>query len=470
MLNRLAQPYIVGVAARIGGQATAFALVMVASRYLSLAEFGVYALAWAATVIATTAVYTGLYHALLRSDDLDRDADTLFWLKLATGVAGASVIAGAGLLAGSGSAVGAALLSLAPLPVASALVAWNEARLVQAGRVRAAALYGLASEIAALAVAWAGFAAGLGIGALVAARYASVATGLALSVALVRVRPRWRLRRETARASAGTALPMWGSVGVGMFSNYGADLVLGAFLDPAAVGAYRGGARIANTAADVLSQPLTVISWSRFSRLDASGDRAALAQAWRENMTMLGALIWPAMATVALLAPPIVSVVFDPSWAAAATLVALLCVARALRGVTILLEPTLVCTGRAGAQFRLRLLGGALLLAGLLAYGRLGGEEAAQVQIAVAAVMAALALAAMARALGLRAAEIARALAPGAAVTVLCVAVILGARGPLAGLGPAGALLGSIAVAGLAWLGAMGVLMARRVVRLPRAH
>merc|ERR1739841_279088 len=104
-------------------------------------------------VIATTLVYTGIYHLLLRTDDLDRDRDTFFLMQLAIGGAGALLMAGLGLAMGGFAAGGTAmaLLALAPNPALSALSAWLEAQLVRERRIRTTALAVLMSELAALA-------------------------------------------------------------------------------------------------------------------------------------------------------------------------------------------------------------------------------------------------------------------------------------------------------------------------------
>ncbi|MGR3756671.1 MAG: oligosaccharide flippase family protein [Tranquillimonas sp.] len=468
MRRYLTAPFLVSVAARVGGQAVAFLIVVIAVRYLTLADFGSYALAWAVTVVFNTFVFTGFYHAILRSPDFEGDADTLFWLIAAVGAAGAVVVGLTGLAAGgTQTPVGATMLALAPIPALIAPISWNEARLVRAGRVRAASGYVLAAEGVALAAVTAGFAGGWGLGALILGRYASTLAGLAATFWLTPRRPRLRFRPAAARAAAGTALPLWGTSAIGMFSNYGADLILGAFLTPAAVGAYRGGARIAQTASDVVLQPLAVLSWSRFARLEGQGDTARLRLAWQQNAALSAAMVWPVMASVAVLAPQLVVTLFDASWLPAAGVVTLLSLARAARSLGALLEPTMLCTGRARMQFRLRLIDGALLLVALLALGPFGGEAAALAHLLVGAGMGLAALIVMARALDLGRADLARVFLPGAGLTLLCLAVIAGTGAARAALGPvAGLAATGAAVAGI-WLATMGVYLVRRVLVLP---
>lgn len=466
-LARIASPFAVGVGARIGGQAIAFALVVVASRHLSLAEFGVYALTWAAAVIATTFVFTGFYHAILRADDLEARVDSLFWLTALVGALGGAIIFVTALLVGIDTDVGGALLIAAPLPLIAAPSAWNEAQLVRARRARAASLYTLATETVTLIVAVILLRQGQGVMALLTARWVAAFAGLAITTALVRRIPRLRLRGADAREGGRTALPLWGTSAIGMFTHYGADIVLAAFLSPAAVGAYRSGARIAMTAADVVFQPLRMLSWSRFSRMEQQGQRGAIRTAWCENTAFACAMLFPVMAGVGLLAEDFVVTVFDESWAAAAPVVAILCLSRTIATPQSLAEPTLMCMDKARLQVMLRVFSGVVLLIGLLTIGRHGPEAAAWSVTAAMLATTILTIAVLVRVLGLTAGELARAFVPGLAIAALCAASVFALAPRLEGMATGLALLVHIAAGAAIWAVAIAALMRLRVLILP---
>ncbi|RVT82614.1 translocase [Rhodobacteraceae bacterium CCMM004] len=468
MRKTLTSPYVVGMASRLAGQVVAFLLVMVAARYLGLAEFGTYALGWAATVIANSFIFTGLYQALLRSGDYDRDRDTLFWMNLGVGLAGAAVIAAVGLWAGGlESPVGRTMLSLAPLPIALVWIAWNEAQLVRDKRTRAASLYVAVAEVSALAAVWVLLEQGWGVGALVAGRYVSTLTGLILTTALVRAVPRLRMARAGAAAARKTALPLWGTTTLGMFSNYGADLILGAFLTPAAVGAYRSGARISVTAGDLVMQPLNMLSWSRFTRLEREGDRDGMQVAWRENMALGAAILWPTLLSIAVLAVELITVVFDESWLPAAPIVVLLCAARGMGFVAALLDPVLLSNGRGALQVRVRLANAVILLALLLGIGRFSGEAAAMAHVLTGFSVAGLGLWAIGHVLGLGWRAILAPFAPAAALTV-ATAGVLAATAPIrADLGPGAGLALAVGAVAVLWFTAMAIAVRRRILVLP---
>ncbi|MEM9247689.1 MAG: oligosaccharide flippase family protein [Pseudomonadota bacterium] len=469
LFERVTSPYVVGVGARIGGQIVAFALVMVAARHLSLTEFGTYALAAAAGVIATTFVFTGLYHALLRSTDIEADRDTLFWLQAAVGLLGTlAIIATALAFGGLDTALGGALFATALLPLLAVPNAWNEAQLVRAARARAASLYVLASEALGLVAAILLLNAGWGLYALIAARYVTVLTAIVMTVVLVRRVPRPRFAPQTLRRARGTALPLWGTSGIGMFSAYGADMVLAAFLSPAAVGAYRSGARIATTASNVIFQPLSMLSWSRFARLEQEGDRQGITDAWASNMALSCALLWPILAGVALVAEDLVVTLFDPSWAAAAPVLAILCLSHAVAAPQALMEPMLMCLKRARLHVTLRVLRGLLLLVALLGIGRYGAPAAAWAMVLTAGVSSVIALAVVMRLLALRPGRLLRIYWPGATLALGVAASIPLAAPWLNDLAPPTALACHVTLGAALWAAGMSALVRRNVLTIPK--
>jgi O-antigen/teichoic acid export membrane protein len=469
MLKRLAAPYVVGVASRVIGQAIAFATVAIASKFIDLDGFGTYAFGWALTVIATTFVFTGFYQALLRSQDIERDRHTLFWAMLGVGALGSFVITGIGLtMGGLATTEGRVILTLAPLPFVNVPAAWWEAQLVRAARVRAASLYVLIYESFALLTVIVLLSMGWGVFALVTSRVVAVAFGLLQTGLLVRRLPRFEFRLDALRASRETAGPLWGTTSVALLSNYGADLILGALASPAVVGAYRGGARIAMTAADLVMQPLGLLSWSKFTRIEKEGAGIpALRRAWIENMSLAAALMWPMSMAVALLAPLLVVTILDDTWLPAASIVSILAVSKSIEFFANLLEPTMLTTGNAGRQLKIRSAGAVTLIVALLAFGRFGPEAAAYCHLAASVVVGAASLAATAKALEIPLRDMVMTFLPGAALAALTyVAVhwsssLWGSVGSEVGLGL------TLVKISVAWLILMAIFLRRRVLVLP---
>lgn len=469
MLRHLKEPYVVGVASRILGQVISFVAVAVASRYLELEIFGTYALAWAWVVIGNTFVFTGFYQALLRSKDFERDRDTIFWLNAGVGGASALAIVLFAFVAGGPDTVkGLTLLTMAPIPFLIAPQAWWEAQLVREKRVRSASLYVLAAEASALVTVIVMLQMGYQIAALIVPRYVAVLVGLLLTGGLVRRLPRLGFHRAATSDAAKTAVPLWGSSIVHNFQIYGTDIILGAFANPAMVGAYRGGARIAITASDLVLQPLGILTWSRFTGIEKDQDGiAALREAWTQNMAIAAAILWPLSATVALLARPLVATVLDETWLPAAGVVVILTASRAVVFLGELLEPTLMTTGHGRAQFYIRVFGAAVLLVLLMVFARHGAEPAAWAHLASSVLVATVSLWAMVRILRLKVADFLRTFAPGLVITAATAAVILSLATPLEALGDVVGLVLCLVGVAITWLVLMVIFLRRGSLVLP---
>ena len=470
MLKSLKEPYVVGVASRIIGQLISFVSVAVASRYLDLEIFGTYALAWAWVVIGNTFVFTGFYQALLRSKTFDRDRDTIFWLNAGVGAFGMLAIILFGLIAG-GSATerGLTLLAMAPIPFLITPQAWWEAQLVREKRVRSASLYVLVAEACALLTVVIMLKLGYTLAALVVPRYVAVGVGLVLTGGLVRRLPRFGFHPEATGDAAKTAVPLWGSSIVHNFQIYGTDIILGAFANPTMVGAYRGGARISITASDLVMQPLLILTWSRFTRIEKEDDGIdALKVAWIENMAIAAAILWPLSATVALLAEPLVVTVLDETWLPAAGVVVILTASRAILFLSGLLEPTLMTSGHGRAQFYIRVFGAGSLLALLMILAKHGAEPAAWAHLISSVMVAAVGFGMMVRVLGLSLADILRTFAPALVITGATAAVILSSATPFAALGEGLGLIACLATIGIAWVLLMVVFLRRGALVLPK--
>ncbi|MCR9125583.1 MAG: oligosaccharide flippase family protein [Rhodobacteraceae bacterium] len=467
MLKSFGSPYVVGVTARLSVQILSFAQIMIASRFVGLTEFGTYALAWAIAVIINTFLFTGYYHALLRTTEYDRNRDTIFWIMAMQGVGGAAVMLGVGVLAGG--AVGQTFVMLSGFPLLRVLTSWNEANLVRSKRTRSASSYVVLGEILAATTILIGLNAGLGVAALVLGRYAASISDLILTTLLVRLRPGLRFHRDAMVEGWATALPLWGTNAMKMFSNYGADLILGAFLNPAAVGTYRGGARMSQTVADLIMQPVELLSWSRFTRLEKQGDLDGLRTAWTETMTMGAACAWPILISFALLSEEIVTVVFAEIWGPVAAIVVIMCVSRSILFLSALLEPTMICRGQARTQFRVRTAGAVVLLVSLLAFGRLSGEAAAMAHVVTSSVVAALSLWFMGRELDLRARGLIRAFLPAIVLTAAC-AGLIAATAPLrAQMGTTPGFALTVGCLFVFWVGALALGLKRGIIVLPRS-
>lgn len=468
LLSALTSAFAVGLTSRLLVQLFALVQIMMASRHFGLADFGAYALAWACAMIFASFMYTGYYQALLRSKTPDEDRNTIFTVTLAIGaLAGLVLLLTGTVIVEYQSLTSRICIAFAVLPLLDAVVAWNDVHLLRDARVRTSSLINAAAEALATLVLLLALREGYGAMALVFGRYAAVGLQFALTCTAVRRLPRLALQMPVLRRGWPTAMPLWISSGAGMLTNYGIDLILGAFLNPSQVGAYRGGARISQTAADLIQQPLTILTWSRFSRLDKTGHRHRIKNYWRVNMSFAAAAGWPVMLCVALMAEEIVTVVLDESWLPAAAVIGILSLVRAIRILSLHLEPTLVNFDQQYLLLKIRLFGLVLLTAAMFLYGRLGAVEAAYAQLATVAVMAVISLTTASHIVKIAPSDILKTFLPALLISLLCGLLILATGTLRAGGSPAaGLFLTLLAVAAL-WCGSVAVLVSKRLLRWP---
>ena len=468
-------PFVVGSLSRVAVQLLAFAQVVVASRHLDLAQFGTFALASAIAVIACSLLYTGFYEGLLRARDVAREAPTVLVLLCAVGI-GLGLAMGVAALAfgfetGFETGFGAMLLPLALVPVLAGPTAWCEALGVRRGMVRANAVLTLVAEGAGFAALLWGLRAGEGAMALVWGRLVATLAALLLKLPFALGAPALGFSRAVALAAWQRARPLYAGAVAKLLSGYGGDFVVALFLSPAAVGAFRAGARVANTGAEVIVRPIHAIAWSRFARLERDLGAAAvgpLQTAWLRDTAFLAAVAWPSLVGLALMAEPVTALVLGPAWIAAAPVIAALALARAVAATDFLVDPLLVCRGRSDLQMRLRVASAALSVACVALAAPFGVTAAALGLLAAAVATLILAVALGARVLTVSWRELLPAFRPAILLTGLVVLTATAADALAAGwVSPVLALSGVVVASGTIWLCAVVLLLSRGRLFLP---
>ena len=471
-LGLISSPFIVSSLSRVGIQVLAFAQVVVASRYLDLSEYGLFAIASAITVIVCSLLYTGFYEGLLRAPKIETEAPTVAVLLFGLGSVFALGMAGAALVVGRASAFGALLLPLAMVPILAAPTAWCEALGVRRGMVRANAVLTLLAEFLGFLALVVALERGLGPVALVWGRLAATVASLAMKAFMAGSMRPFGFDRVQARQALIRARPLYASAVAKLFSGYSGDFMLALFLSPTAVGAFRAGSRVANTGAEVIVRPIHAIAWSHFARLERAegqGAREQLSGAWRQNTAFLTAIAWPSLAGLALVSEPITAILLGAEWLAAAPIIAVLACARAIAAADFLVDPVLVCSGRSDLQMRLRICG-AVLAVTFVTIAAPWGAEAAAIGLAIAAVStSSVALLMAKRVLELTWTGLLTSLRPAAGLTVVVVGAALVADNLAAtSFAPDTTLFAVIAIGGVMWLASFGLLLVRGRLVLPR--
>lgn len=320
-----------------------FLTIVLFTRLLEPAEFGLYALAFSVVTLAHVGVFSWLEAAMAR-----------FWAAETPGAGLKALFASLYRVAFGLSAVflavAAVVLWLWPgdplfrLALAAGLAGVPARCLVKLGQER----YRAAGEVGkAAALDMATTAGGLAIGvgcALAGAGGAAPLLGLGLAPLLalpfilpgeLREARGGRLERDRVRAYAGYGYPIAASLALTVVLASTDRFLLAAFLDEAAVGAYHAGYSIANRTLDVLflwlgsaGQPALVMALER-------GGADRLRTAAREQLSTFLLIGLPAAAGVALVARPLAEVLIGPDLrAAAASVTPLIALSALLYGLT----------------------------------------------------------------------------------------------------------------------------------------
>jgi O-antigen/teichoic acid export membrane protein len=332
-----------GFLARAVSQLAVLGITIVASRVLGTATFGAYAIALAFSYLSRNLLYVGPYEYLLKSPLTPTLAASCLIANVGLAVVMAGLVAVLSLFAeplfGTPD-VGWLLVRLAPTFLLVAVSSWCEALLLRDGDMRRYYLTIVIGDIAGAVVAVACLSAGLGLAALVIHAYVRMGTMTLLYLAY----RGFRIETGGSRGEVGGVLAWsrarYGASLLNFGSGYGADLVLGLLLSPAATGLYRAASRIVSALSDLFAQPLLKIAQTNVSARLAAGEGPGLG--WLAMFGGIAAVAWAALAGLALGAGDIVPFVLGEQWHPAAPLVAVFCAARGLLLLDAVTTPLLV--------------------------------------------------------------------------------------------------------------------------------
>ncbi|WP_169041116.1 oligosaccharide flippase family protein [Novosphingobium sp. AAP1] len=322
---------VIAMAARASSQLALLGVTLVATRTLAPADFGVFAIAAAFLTLSRTMLYTGPFEYVLKAPEADSAtvASAGLVANVIVALGWVLLLCGCGLGAPfvfRGSRVALLLFCLAPSNLLAALAGWGEAMLLRGQQVRRYYAITVITEIAAGLGAAVLLLMGWGLWALVAQVYARLAIFI-VAYRAVLVLP--RLARPSVQETWRVLAWSWsryGSVMVGFLANYSGDLLLGAVFSPAASGLYRAGNRVVSALADMFVQPAGLLVTTGLAAERARG--GAGDGSWLRLSGLFGALCWPALAGLAVVADEIAPVMLGPAWRGAGPIIAVFCAAR----------------------------------------------------------------------------------------------------------------------------------------------
>ncbi|MET0252159.1 MAG: oligosaccharide flippase family protein [Novosphingobium sp.] len=352
-----------GFLARASNQIASVVTTFVAIGFLSPTEFGVFALASIAVTLIRVMLHTGAFEYLLKARSASECSSESLVLNLALAVSLTLLLwLGAGLahVAFGPSQIITVLAVMAPSNLIAAASAWRESLLLRTGRLKLYYLLTTITEGLALVATVALLYAGYGVYALVVQVYLRNVMLLALYLQTGPIT--WSLGWSRAKLAEvfNWSLTRYASVFLNFGVQYGADLLLGIFLSPAATGIYRASSRLVTAVSDLFAHPLRLMAMTFFSARAAQGRSSA--ELWPILAGVVAAVAWPALAGLAILADHIVPLVLGQQWLAAAPLVPIICVAHALGLLDGVTSTVLVCYNHQRLVFTIQIIASVLMI------------------------------------------------------------------------------------------------------------
>jgi len=316
------------------------------ARLLTPYEMGVYAVAAAIMGILGIVQAFGLTLFIVREAEIDRDLMTsAFTINVALSILLAIAIAGLSTFGGAflhEPGVERVLLVLAAIPLIGAFEFLPAANLERRAEFRVIAVMTLLRTLAStlvtvllafdrfsyMSIAWGGLA-----GAVVSAAGFTIAGRQFVS---------FRLGLTGWRQILRFGMQQLAINGVNAFSTRMADLLLGRLLGLSALGLYSRASNLNN----LLWYNIQMVV-GRVVLVDLAGQRRlgmSLRDAYLRSLEVLTALLWPGFGGLAILAGPLIFVVYGKAWIAAAPALAALAVSSiVLVSLTMTWEVFVVC-------------------------------------------------------------------------------------------------------------------------------
>ncbi|MCW2283333.1 O-antigen/teichoic acid export membrane protein [Rhodoblastus acidophilus] len=437
-----------------------FLSTAVLARLLSPAEFGVYAVVSAVTTIisVSTQEFGGANYIIQKTSLSDANIRTAFTITLLLSLAmGLGLWLLAGVLdarmqvAGLAEGVRIAALGFAVTPFSSIMIALLRRDL----KFGALSLANLAGNVVTAATS---IALAMHGGGAMAPIWGAVAGSAALTAALLMARRDFRFMKPSlagCREVIHFGLVSSGVALINLAYNTAPQVFLARVLGFAAVGLYSRALTLTQMFDRLVVQAINPVIMPAFAaQTRAGGD---LKQVYLKSASLLAALQWPFLLSVAILAEPIIRLWLGPTWMEAAPLVRWLCLGSLALFAACLSYPVLVATGRVRDALTSSLISLPPSLAMIFAASFWGVQAVAIASLATLPFQAAVAIAFIGRRLRFGPRDVARALRKSAAVAFCCAcaagigaaAIDAGWLDPLPGLAVSGALIVA------AWIGAL---------------
>ena len=347
-----------------GGEIVSLVVFMAMARLLAPESFGVVALAGVIISLAQTVLQQGLGNAVIQGASLGaKRLATAFWLNLGLGFLLMATTLGLALplaaLFGNPELAGVLAALTLVLPIGAVSAAY-QAKLVRRLAFKAIALRALAASSVGGIVGLTIAAGGGGVWALVGLQLSSMATGLAVLVLADPWQPRFVVDAAEARALVRFAMPLVGTH-VAKFAGKKLDIaILGLFATATSIGYYFLATRLIFALGLATHYTLFSLTLPVLSRLQTQP--AAFRTAAARTLWLTVAFCLPAGIGLALIAEPLVGVVFGETWTPSVPPLQILAALSIFYALGLISGQILVAAGKPGLFLRLTIANTALFL------------------------------------------------------------------------------------------------------------
>lgn len=428
--TKTASSLIWSILRALSDQIFSFAVFVILSRLLSPTEVGIFAIGFICFEIGRILSTGGVVHVVARLKRQDEPADHIFWSAVFRALLFFTTLAIAAALLfarGNDGRMPAILLALGLCVVVNAAGATHMALRLREFGHRTMAVRSLLSGVIGGGLGIAAALAGFGVWSLVVQRVAIEAITAVLAWRAFR----WRPPRPSAPPSIhgdgalGRSVMILQLLALGLIRAQ--DVLVGALLGVGAVGIYRVAWRCVEVIANGASQPFSVVAIQTLARLQDQS--AALRHAFRSMLRLAASVAFPALLGFGSVAVTLVPLLFGDKWRAAGDLGMIFSLLAIPMTIDAFVSPALAAVGDGRTMRRLGLVQLLLPVCSTLLLARHGLVWIVAGYVACSYLCLPLQLAAIRRALGIRARDVAAAIArPLAASLLMCLFVGLVTR------------------------------------------
>lgn len=325
-----------------------FAVLMILSRLLRPADIGLVALAMTFISAGQVVIDLGLSQALIQRREMSSvDADTVFWITLASGI-GLSI----GVVAFSQPAS-----ILFNEPLLSPILRWSSLSLLfvslsatQKALLQRDLAFGrlagrtLAAEVIGGSLGIVMAVTGFGLWSLVARNLVRDLVGVFVFWRESRWRPRLQVSVASLAEMRSFGAAVMGSRGLEFLSQSADQVLVGFFAGPTVLGYYVVGLRVVRVIRQLMVESLSAVAFPFFSRLQDEPVRLRRAFLTGLRLSTLGA--FPAFLGAGLVAPEVIGLLLGPTWAPSIPVMQIMAVAALVQAAGFFPAVALLAVGK----------------------------------------------------------------------------------------------------------------------------